>query len=60
MIIAKSKEMMRRSFEKTTYRFGRIPEAHVRGQIGIYVHVPFCPSMCAFCPFYKELFSEGL
>ncbi|MGC9399314.1 MAG: radical SAM protein [Anaerolineae bacterium] len=58
MIIERSSAMMRRSFEKTIYRFRRIPPADLRGDFGIYVHVPFCLSKCTFCPFYKELFSE--
>lgn len=51
---------MRRSFEKTLYRFGKIPRPGFNGDFGIYVHVPFCHSKCSFCPFYKELFSESL
>ncbi len=60
MIISKSKSMMRRSFEKTLYRFREIPRAEFDGDFGIYIHVPLCLSKCSFCPFYKELFSEKL
>ena len=59
MIIEKSNEMMRKSFEKTTYKFMEIPERRLAGNYGIYVHVPFCHSKCAFCPFYKEIFNEA-
>jgi oxygen-independent coproporphyrinogen-3 oxidase len=58
MITEKSCEMMRRSFERTTYRFTEAPRASFRGGFGIYVHVPFCLSKCSFCPFYKELYDK--
>jgi coproporphyrinogen III oxidase-like Fe-S oxidoreductase len=60
MIITRSKDMMRRSFEKTLYRFGEIPQPKFDGQFGIYIHVPFCLAKCTFCPFYKEIFSEEM
>ena len=51
---------MRRSFEKTCYRFTEVPKTVFDGNFGIYIHVPFCLSKCSFCPFYKEIFSEQL
>jgi len=60
MITSKSKKMMQKSFEKTAYRFKEIPKPVFNGNFGIYIHVPFCLSKCTFCPFYKELFSDGL
>lgn len=58
MIISESSKMMRRSFEKTLFRFVEIPKPVFDGHFGIYIHVPFCLSKCSYCPFYKELFSE--
>ena len=26
--------------------------------LGLYVHIPFCRQLCAFCPYCKELYSE--
>ncbi|WP_438433634.1 coproporphyrinogen-III oxidase family protein [Gorillibacterium sp. sgz500922] len=26
--------------------------------LGLYVHIPFCRSLCPFCPYYKELYDE--
>ena len=26
--------------------------------LGLYVHIPFCKQICAFCPYCKELYSE--
>ena len=59
MITAVSKRMMRKSFEKTSYRFQTIPEHTIRDNFGIYVHIPFCYTKCSFCPFYKEIYSEN-
>jgi oxygen-independent coproporphyrinogen-3 oxidase len=58
MITSMSKRMMRKSFEKTLYRYTKIPDHRFNGNFGIYVHVPFCYSKCSFCPFYKQIFSE--
>lgn len=35
--------------EKEFYKRAPFPQ-----QLGVYVHVPFCASPCAFCAFYKE------
>lgn len=29
-------------------------------QLGLYVHIPFCRSICNFCPYCKVAYSEGL
>lgn len=58
MLTEKSKQMMPRSFEKARYRFETIPQRAFGSAFGIYVHVPFSKTMCAFCPFCKELYSE--
>lgn len=29
-------------------------------RIGIYVHIPFCRSLCPFCPYYKVLYERNL
>jgi len=60
MITKRSALMMRRSFEKQTYRFTQAPPVQFGNSLGVYLHVPFCHRMCSFCPFYKELFSEEL
>lgn len=58
MITKKSKEMMVKSFQKTVYRYEEVPKVVTKGSFGVYLHVPFCFSKCAFCPFYKEIFNE--
>ena len=30
------------------------------GNLGLYVHIPFCKSICSFCPYCKVLYSEEL
>lgn len=52
-----SRRFLKRSFDKTMYKFQEKPEMVVDGPFGIYVHVPFCKSLCNFCPFYKELYN---
>jgi oxygen-independent coproporphyrinogen-3 oxidase len=59
MITEKSKEMMTKSFHKTAYRYQKRPSITVGKSFGIYIHVPFCFTKCAFCPFYKELYDEN-
>nr|MDO8087204.1 radical SAM protein [Candidatus Sigynarchaeum springense] len=57
MIPEFSARIMRKVFEKSRYSFSRVPELRFSSNFGIYVHVPFCHSKCAFCPFYKEIYS---
>lgn len=30
------------------------------GSLGLYIHIPFCRSLCNFCPYCKTLYSEQL
>ncbi len=59
MLTEKSKTMMKKAFEKSTYRFGKIPERIFGSGFGVYIHVPFCKTLCSFCPFYKERFDKA-
>lgn len=29
-------------------------------QLGLYIHIPFCRSLCAFCPYCKVVYDEAL
>lgn len=60
MLTKISKTMMQQSFRKTKYQFAEVPKVSLEDNFGIYIHVPFCYSMCSFCPFYKELYSHQL
>ncbi|MFW9851568.1 MAG: radical SAM protein, partial [Candidatus Thorarchaeota archaeon] len=50
--------MMIKSFQKTIYTYDKTPEVVTKDSFGVYLHVPFCFSKCAFCPFYKEIYNE--
>lgn len=41
--------------KNTHYRFEEIPPHHFRDS-GLYIHVPFCYSLCRFCPYYREFY----
>jgi len=60
IIIKKSAEMLKKSFEKTFYTFKDLPELKVKAPFGIYVNIPLCKHFCTFCPFYKVLFTNEL
>ena len=38
---------------------GRLPFEECSG-LGLYIHIPFCRSICNFCPYCKTLYSEEL
>lgn len=59
MLVEKTKIMMTKSFAKTRYRFRPEPPLRLSSAYGIYVHVPFCRTRCGFCPFYKEIYTDG-
>ncbi|MBC7320876.1 radical SAM protein [bacterium] len=43
--------------------FERRKDVYLRyrsSNIGIYVHIPFCRSLCPFCPYYKVLYKEEI
>ena len=28
------------------------------GELGLYIHIPFCRQLCSFCPYCKQLYAE--
>ncbi len=42
----------------TVYRFSTPPERAFNEDYGVYLHVPFCHSLCSFCPYYREGYSQ--
>ncbi len=60
MLTSTSRKMMQRSFHKTVYRFTEAPVPELGESFGVYLHVPFCRTLCNFCPFYKERYTEEL
>ncbi len=29
-------------------------------EVGLYIHIPFCKSLCSFCPYFKVLYEKDL
>ena len=61
-----SKRFLKRSFDKIEYQLQDKPELLtiteskaeiISSHFGMNVQVPFCKSLCNFCPFYKELYN---
>ncbi len=38
---------------------GRLPYSELES-LGLYVHIPFCRSVCSFCPYCKQIYDEKL
>ncbi|MCR5358782.1 MAG: hypothetical protein K6E55_02725, partial [Thermoguttaceae bacterium] len=51
-----------RSFKPFTFRNeydSLLPYAECR-DLGLYIHIPFCKTVCGFCPYCKMPYSEEL
>ncbi len=49
------------SFSKIKFTFSNIDWNEIRtDHVGIYIHVPFCEQLCAFCPFHKVVYRKEL
>ncbi|MHA2405668.1 MAG: radical SAM protein [Candidatus Hermodarchaeia archaeon] len=49
------------SFSKIRFTFADIDWDEIASNhVGIYIHVPFCEQLCAFCPFHKVVYREHL
>ncbi|MFW9830203.1 MAG: radical SAM protein [Candidatus Thorarchaeota archaeon] len=61
MITKIAKKMVASSFSKLNYDYCAIDWKEViTSHVGIYLHVPFCERLCAFCPFHRVLFEPTL
>jgi menaquinone C8-methyltransferase len=50
-----------RSFEPLTFTNKPVYEEDMEvEELGIYVHIPFCTTLCSFCPYNKVEYSEEL
>jgi oxygen-independent coproporphyrinogen-3 oxidase len=49
-----------RSFKPFVFhnRFASTLDYHSPQALGLYVHIPFCRSVCSFCPYCKELYDQ--
>ncbi len=54
--------MLTRSFQPFTFRDKQQVELDfaVIKDLGLYLHIPFCRSLCSFCPYNKVLYDEQL
>ena len=49
------------SFSKIKFTYRDVDWSTISTQhVGIYIHVPFCEQLCAFCPFHKVLYRNDL
>lgn len=49
------------SFSKIKFTFANMNWSEITtDHVGIYIHVPFCEQLCAFCPFHKVLYRQEL
>ncbi|MBD3407949.1 MAG: radical SAM protein [Candidatus Lokiarchaeota archaeon] len=59
MINRTANRMVSKSFASLEYEYCKIDWDHfTTREIGIYIHVPFCPRLCAFCPFHRVLYNR--
>ncbi|NIQ06123.1 MAG: radical SAM protein, partial [Candidatus Korarchaeota archaeon] len=61
MPITMAKRMLARNFSRIQFKFEEVTWNEPKSsRFGVYLHVPFCKKLCAFCPFYKVLYDEQL
>lgn len=49
---------MRQQIQSGDFVYGSKPIIEVTDVVDAYIHVPFCMSTCAFCPYYKTLYKQ--
>jgi len=53
------------AFKRNKYAFepfqtGAVNFFDLPDELGLYIHIPFCRSLCPFCPYYKILYKKNL
>ena len=48
----------RQGFRFTRYQQDKIDFHRVEDGIGLYIHIPFCKSLCPYCPYNKVLYNK--
>jgi putative oxygen-independent coproporphyrinogen III oxidase len=46
-------------FKFVGYKEGMIDFTSIDKECGIYIHVPFCKSICPYCPYNKEIYEKN-
>ena len=55
-----TRNFLTRSFKPFTFTndYDSVLDYENLQNLGLYIHIPFCKSICSFCPYCKELYSE--
>lgn len=59
LITSATRMWLTRSFEPFTFKnkYNQILPFQDTTQLGLYVHIPFCRSICSFCPYCKVIYN---
>ncbi|MFW9967112.1 MAG: radical SAM protein [Candidatus Thorarchaeota archaeon] len=53
--------MVSKSFRNLDFEYRKVDWTPIITEhLGLYIHVPFCERLCAFCPFHRVLYDEQL
>ncbi|GAA0179555.1 radical SAM family heme chaperone HemW [Clostridium sediminicola] len=55
IILGKKDKFIFKGYESRMIDFSRIEE-----EIGIYIHIPFCKSICPYCPYNKVVYEKNM
>ncbi len=60
MLTSALRILLTRSFKPFVFhnRFASTLDYQSPRELGLYVHIPFCRSICSFCPYCKELYDQ--
>lgn len=61
MLSSIANHRLAKSFSQIKFTYSDVDWSNIHtDHVGIYIHVPFCQQLCAFCPFHKVLYREEL
>lgn len=55
IILGKKEKFLFQSYHESLIQFGKI-----ENEIGVYIHIPFCKSICPFCPYNKIIYHKEM
>src|SRR5659263_264051 len=61
LLVSLLRILLTRSFKPFLFegKFRNLLEYEAIQDLGLYVHIPFCLSLCGFCPYCKEIYDTG-